>query len=597
MAAAAGHVTVGISAVIVNYNAGALLAASAGRVLADPAVAEVWVVDNASRDDSLLALRLAHGGDPRLRILENPANLGFARAANRAIARARGDPILLLNPDNLIESGTLAALAAILERDPRAGMLGCRICNPDGKEQRGGRRRLPTLGRALADFIGLRGAGRYDLSGDALPEGPVPVEAISGSFMLLKRSAVERVGGLDEGYFLHCEDLDWCKRFADAGYRILFAPHVTCTHYQGRCSAGRPWRVEWHKHRGMWRYYRKHQRGPGLAVAGLLVWLHLPIAGLRALSKRRAGRDDDQPDRPASDATAPRGEAVLVLGGASLVGQYLLPALVQAGRRVIALTRRPTGRPAHPQLAWRPQASPGHGALEAATDVISLAPIWVTAERLEGLGPLRPRRVVVLSSTSIETKQASRSPRERAIVGRLRDGERRVRAWADRHGATLVILRPTMIYGQGRDRNVAFIGRWLERWRFFPVVGSGRRQPVHAGDVAAAAVAALGAPPGTYVLGGGECLPFADLVRRVGALLHRPVRLVALPVGPLRRLLALLRWLPGLGFLEPDMVDRMRVDLCVDNRPLETLVGCRPRGFLAEGGGTPMALEPVEAGS
>ncbi|MDQ6962506.1 MAG: glycosyltransferase family 2 protein, partial [Mariprofundaceae bacterium] len=93
-----------------------------------------------------------------------------------------------------------------------------------------------------------------------LPEKAIDIEAISGAFMLVKREALEDVGAMDEGYFLHCEDLDWCMRFRQKNWNILFVPDIEITHAKGVCSEGRPIRVEWHKHKGMVRFYRKFFR-------------------------------------------------------------------------------------------------------------------------------------------------------------------------------------------------------------------------------------------------------------------------------------------------------------------------------------------------
>jgi len=244
-----------VSIVVVNHNGGPLLQRCLERALASTVAVEVILVDNASTDGSLAAARRL----PGVHCLENRYNLGFARAANQGLARARAPWRLLLNPDCLLEPDTLARMLSELEGHPRVGMAGCRILDPDGREQRGCRRRLPDLGRGLAKALGkTRGATAMDLHRQPLPEGPIEVEAISGAFMLVRAEALAQVGGLDEGYFLHCEDLDWCKGFQDAGWRILFVPQVEVVHHQGQCSQAKPLRVSWHKHRGMARYYRKH---------------------------------------------------------------------------------------------------------------------------------------------------------------------------------------------------------------------------------------------------------------------------------------------------------------------------------------------------
>jgi GT2 family glycosyltransferase len=257
-----------IGAVIVNFNTGPLLAESVQAALASTEPVEVVVVDNGSSDDSLGLLRSTLGRDPRLRIIENGANLGFARANNIGLKEAAGDHLVLLNPDCVVAPDALARVRAALEARPDAGMAGGLLLNDDGTEQEGCRRSEPRPGRAFLRAFGIsrllrrsgRGGGDYVLSDRPMPPHPVEVDAISGAFMMVKRGALDRVGPLDEGYFLHCEDLDWCLRFRQAGYRVLFVPGVAVVHDKGASSRTRPVRVLWHMHRGMVRFYRKFYR-------------------------------------------------------------------------------------------------------------------------------------------------------------------------------------------------------------------------------------------------------------------------------------------------------------------------------------------------
>lgn len=253
-----------VSVVIVNFNSGDWLSRCVESVLASTLAVEVLISDNGSRDRSMAGMERRFGRDPRLKALYNGANLGFARGANRALVRTSGPFVLLLNPDCIIRPDTLERMVAAMQASPQAGMAGCLIRNEDGTEQRGCRRRIPTPWSSLARGLGSNAAGGgrgFDLAGSPLPGAPVPVEAISGAFMLVRREAVDKVGLLDEGFFLHCEDLDWCLRFTRAGYAVLFVPGVEIVHEQGACSDATPIRVEWFKHRGMARFYRKHQRG------------------------------------------------------------------------------------------------------------------------------------------------------------------------------------------------------------------------------------------------------------------------------------------------------------------------------------------------
>ena len=172
-----------------------------------------------------------------------------------------------------------------MESDPHIGMVGGYLINPDGSEQGGGRRAIPTPWRALVRALGLYRLEKYwpqlffdfHLHHQPLPQAPIEVEAISGALMLVRREAIDDVGAWDERYFLHCEDLDWCMRFKQKNWTIVFVPDAPVTHFQGTCSRSRPFFVAWHKHRGMLRFYRKFFRNqyPGIlmGLVTLGVWL------------------------------------------------------------------------------------------------------------------------------------------------------------------------------------------------------------------------------------------------------------------------------------------------------------------------------------
>jgi hypothetical protein len=280
-----------ISVLIVNFNSGAWLARCVASVLANDLPLEILIGDNGSHDDSLEQLKSGLGQSAVCQIFSYGVNLGFATATNRLLAESHGEFVLLLNPDCQIEATTLAAMIGVFRQHPGVGMAGCLIRNLDGSEQRGCRRRIPTLEsafyRSLPSFLASPStrAHNFDLTNTPLPEAACDVEAISGAFMLISRSALETVGPMDAGYFLHCEDIDWCLRFSRAGLRILFVPQIEITHAQGVCSSARPLRVEWHKHRGMLRFFRKFmhsgERPLALLLTGLAIWAHFGVASVK----------------------------------------------------------------------------------------------------------------------------------------------------------------------------------------------------------------------------------------------------------------------------------------------------------------------------
>ena len=275
-----------VSAIIVNYNAGLILNEAVNSLLGSDSVVQVIVVDNGSVDHSMDEIERLAVSQSRLICIRNNKNLGFAKACNIGIAAdGVSDYLLLLNPDCLVDSDALETLLTCMKSSPQAGMVGPLILNSDRTEQAGGRRAVPTPWRSFTRAFGLsRLSERYPrifsdflLHQQPLSDGPMEIEAISGSCMLVRLDAMLDVGLLDEGYFLHCEDLDWCMRFRQRGWKIMFVPDARAIHQKGVCSKTRPIFVEWHKHKGMMRFYRKffHHQYPGVLfwIVGFGVWL------------------------------------------------------------------------------------------------------------------------------------------------------------------------------------------------------------------------------------------------------------------------------------------------------------------------------------
>lgn len=267
-----------ISLVIVNYNAGMLLTDCIRS--AQNQVEQIIVIDNASTDSSLAEIEQKFSNEEKQRftIKRLDQNIGFAAACNIGIQESRFPFILFLNPDCILPANAIERLLQVLNSDRQIGMVGGRLLNDDGSEQGGSRRAIPTPWRALVRASGLYRLARfwpnlfYDfhLHKQALPPNPIEVEAISGALMLVRREAIDEVGNWDEGYFLHCEDLDWCMQFRQKGWRIFFVPDVQVLHYKGACSQTRPFFVAWHKHKGMLRFYQKFFRDQYPAV---LMWV------------------------------------------------------------------------------------------------------------------------------------------------------------------------------------------------------------------------------------------------------------------------------------------------------------------------------------
>jgi len=287
------------SVIIVAADSGAGPAECISRILESTTAVEAIVVDNASTDGSVDAVESHWADDARIRIVRNAQNLGFGSGCNRGAAIARGDALLFLNPDCVVAPDTLARLRAA--SDPTLGLLGVDIVDATGVPEPASRRRDPLFRRAFMALTGLaRFEGRWPaLAGVALPPAsnrpPIEdVDAVSGALMYLPRAVFDRVGGFDEGYFLHAEDLDLCRRVRDAGMRVACVNAIKVMHGKGGSSRHRPLFVARHKHRGLWRWFVKFDpaaRNPLLRTAVWIgLWSHFAaLLPINAWRQARAG--------------------------------------------------------------------------------------------------------------------------------------------------------------------------------------------------------------------------------------------------------------------------------------------------------------------
>ena len=265
-----------LSVIVVAADSGPSLRECVRRLLASSVALELILVDNDSSDGVVPAIERAHADDVRLKVIYNHRNVGFGPAVNQGARDARGQALLVLNPDCMVEDNDLHRLLAILAERPKAGVIGAVVCDADGQPDPASWRRDPTLRRALNSLLGRAGE-RVNMDRD-IPAEVIEAEAVSGAAMLLPRAMFQRLAGFDEAYFLHCEDLDLCRRVRDHGYQVLLAGDVRVLHDKGSSSRHRPVFVSRYKHRGMWRWFRLHDpaaRNPLLAgVVWLGIWSH-----------------------------------------------------------------------------------------------------------------------------------------------------------------------------------------------------------------------------------------------------------------------------------------------------------------------------------
>jgi N-acetylglucosaminyl-diphospho-decaprenol L-rhamnosyltransferase len=263
-----------LSIIIVNWNVRDLLrdclrSIEAGR---DDLTLEVIVVDSASSDGSVEMVRAEF---PWVHLMACVENVGFPRGNNIGLAKAAGAYLLLLNPDTLVLENALPAMVAYLRSQPEIGALGPKLLNPDGSIQ-SSRRRFPTLATGFFESTWLERLApdvlkhyyALDLPDDVTGD----VDWVTGACIMVPRAAYETVGGLDEGYYMYSEELDWCRRIKESGRRVVYYPPARVIHHYGKSSEQAVTARHINFQRAKLRYFRKyHGRGAAMALRGFLL--------------------------------------------------------------------------------------------------------------------------------------------------------------------------------------------------------------------------------------------------------------------------------------------------------------------------------------
>lgn len=260
-----------ISVIMVSYETGPALLQSVNSVLKDRDIFELILVDNGNQPGARRRLSELVMTYDKVRILQGHGNVGFAKGCNYGAKMASGEFLLFLNPDALLEPRAARAMVESSRALSRPWAVGGKLLDIHGREQRGGRRRALTPWSAFCTFTGLHkipGIKPIHMEGDPLPLGPTPVPVVSGAFIMLDRLSFDEIGGFDERYFLHVEDIDLCRRIQEAGGDVIFVPSATVMHY-GSTSRVPRLKIEWEKSKGFVIYFVRHSKhwwSKGLAL-------------------------------------------------------------------------------------------------------------------------------------------------------------------------------------------------------------------------------------------------------------------------------------------------------------------------------------------
>jgi hypothetical protein len=615
-----------VSVIMVSYHTGPILTRSIEQVLAQEGLKELFLVDNGNSDAVADRLDSLAAKNTKLSIVRGQGNVGFAAACNLGAKKASGDYILLLNPDCLIPENALKTTVTALEKNPKAWLLGISMVGPDGDIQGGAKRNLLTPFIAFTEVFQLwrfQKTEKHRLNLTQHPEDIAPeiVPAISGAFMLIKKSRYTTLKGIDEDYFFHVEDLDFCLKIHNAGGKILFLPAVKAVHYRSTSNVSSLF-VEWNKAKGFTHYFSKHFQNKYGKLFSLLavtaIYTRLAVRSVVISVKRVFGLKngdaaekrhtqqlaflkqlDTQKSRAAKPTLA-KHAPVLVIGSTGQVGLSIVGRLLARNMDTIALFHSATIDYCHPKLSWL------QGSLENETfyfgkhapkSVVSTAAIWLLPAHIPSFAKAGVERLICFSSTSIEGKATTQNPYEKELVGQFKHAEAEVARLCDAHGIAWTIFRPTMIYGLGLDRNVCSIANVINKIGFFPIntPGKGLRQPVHTLDLADAVVNALDnkkSYSGTYNLTGNEKLSYTEMVERIFTVMGKPKRIVKVRILPF--LLDVLSLFADSTSVNGEIAKRMNQDLVFDNSKAKKELGYKPRNFM-EAGKHDLGLEKEKA--
>ncbi|MDC7677588.1 glycosyltransferase family 2 protein [Asticcacaulis machinosus] len=269
----------GVSVIMVAYHTGKILFDSIRDVLRDGAVAELILVDNGSTPEVERQLQALARADNRVTLLQGHGNIGFGRAVNLGAKSARQPWLVILNPDASLKGGTVEKLVAAAQGQPSPCIVGARVLNTDGTEQRGARRGEVTPVTTLVSLLRLerfvQGLEGFELHhhDKPLPDAPMAVPTISGACFAISKVDFDKLDGFDPEFFLHVEDVDLCWRARKMGGIVLFHPHAEVIH-EGHTSHVAPTFVEWNKGKGLVYFFNKRADTPWRK---LYVWALGPL--------------------------------------------------------------------------------------------------------------------------------------------------------------------------------------------------------------------------------------------------------------------------------------------------------------------------------
>jgi len=588
-----------VSVIMVSYHTGPALWLAIDSVLEQPECKELLLVDNGNAPGDFKRLQALAAQEPRLQLLSGHGNVGFAKGCNLGAKQATGKYILLLNPDSMLPEGGLTRALVGLQSYPPSTVAGCFLAHADGSEQRGGRRALLTPENAVVESLGLhrffKRSQRLNFHGTPMPDATHEVPAISGAFMLTTRAFYQQLRGLDESYFLHMEDMDFCYRVHQACGKIICIPDVKVIHFRSTSEVTSAF-VEKHKASGFIRYLRTHfgkQHSPAFFMAMTLgIWLRYALKITlstfdRLFTPPLAARHEiarvvllHRLTRFVPNDNSLAGKTILVTGATGQAGLCTVAKALARGAHVIAAIHETDVTFSHPHLTW---VDYGTISTIKADYIIHAAPLTLLAEVSAQFITNGMRRIITFSSAIVADLAHVTNTHEKDYLTRLQTAESDLLSITANTSCPATILRTTTVYGTGAGGELTRLADIIRRFGRIPVYGDaqGWRHPVQAVDLAEAALAILQNPKSygkTYTLGGKQTMKCKTMIGKLFEYLGKPVRITSFPFLP--SMLDALGAVYQMRYINGEMARRMNRDLVFDIKDAIDDFGYRPQGFL-----------------
>jgi nucleoside-diphosphate-sugar epimerase/GT2 family glycosyltransferase len=552
------------SVIMVSRSSDVTLFAAVVAVLGQQGLAELIVIDNGNTPDIFARLQQMSLANPKLKVLSG-GNKGIAAGYNLGVKQATGDFVILLTSDCLLSPNAVEGLTSHLVDTAGAKIAVPLVVHADGSDK--------DIRREL-------------FAGEA---------NIDNTCLCIRRGDYRVLGGMDENYPVYGYAMDFATRVLNAGGRIVTVTEVRVArmHY-------RDYVKEKHKIKAMLYYVSKHKSGAigVLPVMKLMVRMqgfvrrmtsqsaNINYKQIRASKRLRvlAGSFTETFEMPQL-----RRHTVLVTGATSQIGLFVVRRLLTLGAAVLAVSREDSVQFAHQNLRWI-KGDLTDEALHlqgyAVDYVIHCAQLWFLPQILPMLAHAGVKRVMGIGSVSRFSRLASKNHHDQKIVRELTKAENDIETFCAQNEMEWTVLRPTLVYGVGADEHISQIAKIIKKHGFFPVYppAFGRRQPVHADDVALAALQAIVSPNAankSYNISGAEVMTFHEMLERIFKVLGKPARIVKTTALPF--ILTVAGVVMRKPFINAEVAHRMNDDLVFFHDDAARDFGYNPRMFLNAG--------------